>query len=54
MRAKLPRNMLRNLNKRKASKFINGSRCLTKFEVFLYKPVADLLKISALAFIFDN
>jgi hypothetical protein len=50
MRAKLPHHMPRNLNKGKS----NDSRRLTKFEIFFYKPVADLLKIPALAFIFGN
>lgn len=30
------------------------SRCLAEFEVFFYKPVANLLEIPALAFIFGN
>jgi hypothetical protein len=29
-------------------------RCLVEFKVFFYKPVADLLKISAPAFVFGN
>ena len=41
-------------NYRKLEKWANDSRCLTKFEIFFYKPVADLLKIPALAFILGN
>lgn len=42
------------INKGKTKKTANVSRCLTGFEVFFNKPVADLLKIPAPAFIFSN